>query len=99
MLSEAAITCINELKKTGLNGVYQFKLIHYYFGKFLKHGLETPGYKKRLFDKTVVSWNGNLLHESLIIPDGYPVINANGYVAGYEYSTEIYCSVWRPDGN
>ena len=85
VLTEQAIAEINELKKTGLHGVYQFKLIHFYFGKFLKHGLETPGYKRRLFDKTVVSWNENIVHEALIIPDGYPIVNAKGFVEHYSY--------------
>ena len=87
VLTKQAIAEINELKKTGLHGVYQFKLIHFYFGKFLRHGMETPGYKKRLFDKTVVSWNENAVHEALIIPDGYPVVNARGYIEHYSYDS------------
>ena len=91
VLTAEAIQEVNGLKKTGMNGVYEFKLIHYYFGKFLKHGLETPSYKKRLFDKTVVTWNENLLHEALIIPGNYPIIKLKGFVEHYSYhSIEHY---------
>lgn len=84
---EEAIEEIKTLKASGLKGVYEFKMMHNYFGKFLKHGLETPEYKKRLFNKTIVTWNDNLLHEGLIIPEDYPVIKLKGVLKHYSYPT------------
>lgn len=87
VLDDNAVSEIKKLKETGLKGVYEFKMIHNYFGQFLKHGLETPSFKKRLFDKTVVTWNGNLLHEALIIPPGYPIIKLKGLIKHYSYQS------------
>jgi glycosyltransferase involved in cell wall biosynthesis len=91
VLTEEAINEIQALKINGLKGVYEFPLLNFYFGKFLKHGLEYPNYKKRLFDKTKVWWNENPVHESLIIPGGYPVLRLKGHIEHYSYrSIEHY---------
>lgn len=87
VLSDDAIEEIKSLKQIGLAGVYEFPLLNFYFGKFLKHGLEYPNYKKRLFDKTTVRWNENLVHESLIVPEGYPVLRLKGHIKHYSYRT------------
>ena len=93
VLTDEAISEIQALKMNGLKGVYEFPLLNFYFGKFLKHGLEYPNYKKRLFDKTKVWWNDNLVHESLIIPQGYPVLRLKGHIQHYSYrSIEHYIS-------
>ncbi len=91
VLTDEAIAEIRSLKQSGLKGVYEFPLLNFYFGKFLKHGLEYPNYKKRLFDKTKVWWNENLVHESLLIPAGYPVLRLKGHIQHYSYrSIEHY---------
>jgi glycosyltransferase involved in cell wall biosynthesis len=87
ILTDEAIAEIRSLKETGMNGVYEFPLLNFYFGKFLRHGLEYPNYKKRLFDKTKVWWNENQVHESLIIPQGYPVIRLKGHIKHYSYNS------------
>ncbi|MDQ6755987.1 MAG: glycosyltransferase family 2 protein [Bacteroidota bacterium] len=87
VLTPEAIREIKELKTNGLAGVYEFPLLNFYFGKFLKHGLEYPNLKRRLFDKTIVQWNDNAVHEALIIPDGYPTITLNGHIEHYSFST------------
>lgn len=93
VLTDEAIAEIQLLKLTGLNGVYEFPLLNFYFGKFLKHGLEYPNYKKRLFDKTKVWWNDNLIHESLIIPKGHSVLRLKGHIKHFSYrSIEHYIS-------
>ncbi len=91
VLTSKALEEIIQLKQDGLKGVYQFKFLHYYFGKFIKHGSETPGYKKRLFDKTFVRWNNDPVHEALVFPPDYPVINLSGFIEHYSYlSIEQY---------
>lgn len=87
VLTDEAIEEINILKIKGLKGVYEFPLLNFYFGKFLKHGLEYPNYKKRLFDKSNVTWNENLVHESLILPAGYPILRLSGHIKHYSYSS------------
>jgi glycosyltransferase involved in cell wall biosynthesis len=87
VLTGEAITEIQALKMNGLAAVYEFPLLNFYFGKFLRHGMEYPNYKKRLFDKTKVQWNENLVHESLIIPPGYPVLRLKGHIQHYSYKS------------
>ena len=87
VLTQPTIDEIKELKAKGLAGVYEFPLLNFYFGKFLKHGVEYPNFKKRLFDKTIVTWNDNPVHEGLIIPAGYPVIKLSGHIEHYSYDT------------
>lgn len=91
VLTSETIEEIKFLKQNGLKGVYEFPLLNFYFGKFLKHGLEYPNYKKRFFDKTKIWWTENLVHESLIIPAGYPVLRLKGHILHYSYrSIEHY---------
>ncbi len=87
VLTDEAIDEIKYLKLNGLNGVYELPLLNFYFGKFLKHGLEYPNYKKRLFDKTKVWWNENFVHESLVLPAGYPVLRLKGHIEHYSYTS------------
>jgi len=85
ILTDEAIREIKKLKETGLKGVYEFSRLNFYFGKFLRYGMESPDYKKRLFDKRQVQWNNNQLHEDLIVADGYPVIRLKGHIKHYSY--------------
>lgn len=87
VLTQQAIEEIIGLKTKGMTGVYEFPLLNFYFGKFLKHGQEYPNFKKRLFDKTIVMWNENPVHEALIIPEGCPIIKLKGHIEHYSYTT------------
>jgi len=91
VLTGEAISEIKNLKETGLKGVYEFSRLNFYFGKFLRYGMESPDYKKRLFDKRHVQWNDNQLHEDLMVTPGYPVIRMKGRINHYSYySIEHY---------
>lgn len=85
ILDDEAIGEIKDLKINGFKGVYEIKMYHYYFGKFLNYGQEYPNYKKRIFDKREVNWNSNLVHESLVIPDEIRVIKLKGRINHYSY--------------
>ena len=80
-----AIKAINALKRSGFNGVYSLRLVQFYFGKFIRFGMEAPNYRNRLFDKTKVRWNDNDVHEKLVIPAGTPVTKIREDVAHYSY--------------
>lgn len=89
VLTEAAISEVQQLKVAAFKAVYEFPLINFYFGKFLRY----RDYKKRMFNKTVVQWNNNNVHEALIVPDNYPVIKLKGLIEHYSYnSIEHYIS-------
>ena len=81
VLTAEAIKEIQQLKQQGFTAVYEFPLKNYFFGKFLRRS----DYKKRMFDKTVVRWNNNDVHEGLVTPDNYPVVKLNGILEHYSY--------------
>lgn len=85
ILTPGAIAAINELKQSGFNGVYSLRRVNWYFGKFIRHGLEAPGYCQRLFDKTVVRWNDDAVHEKLDIPEGTALLKIRADASHYSY--------------
>lgn len=85
VLGPGAIKAINELKREGFRGVYALRLVQFYFGKFIRYGLEAPNYRNRIFDKTLVRWNENDVHEKLIIPAGMQQTKIREDVAHYSY--------------
>lgn len=87
VLTEKAISAINELKKNGMQHVYEFPMVSYFFGRFLRHGQEYPKYVRRLFDKTKVQWDNKLVHESLIIPPEISVVRLHAELEHYSYHT------------
>lgn len=86
-LDEALKKEILAAKAEGLTGVYDFTRLNYYYGKFLHHGHEYPDYKIRLFPKTTVRWNDELVHETLLVPDGLPQKRLKGHLLHYTYFT------------
>jgi glycosyltransferase involved in cell wall biosynthesis len=86
-LDEALKKEILAAKNQGLNGVYDFTRLNYYYGKFLYHGHEYPDYKIRLFPKATVRWNEELVHETLLVPDDLPKKRLKGHLLHYTYFT------------
>ncbi len=82
-LSEELAAAILRVKQESLKGCYSLDRLNYYYGKFLKHGLEYPDRKPRLFNRTTARWNTSPVHEEL---DGasHPVL-LNGYLHHYTY--------------
>ena len=84
-LDEPLREAIIEHKKLGLSGIYSFSRLNYYYGKFLKHGLEFPDYKVRLFPRDQVRWNNDLVHEDLICPSALADTLLPGFLLHYTY--------------
>ncbi|WP_207511425.1 glycosyltransferase family 2 protein [Longitalea luteola] len=74
-------------KNQGLRGMYDFTRLNYYYGKFLRHGVEYPDYKIRLFPKSKVQWNDELVHETLLLPPDVPQNRLKGHLLHYTYFT------------
>ena len=85
ILGAGAIKAINALKVSGFEGVYALRLVQFYFGKFIRYGIEAPNYRNRIFDKTKVHWNENDVHEKLVIPQGTRITRIQEDVAHYSY--------------
>lgn len=86
-LDSALKATILTAKMQGLQGVYDFTRLNYYYGKFLHHGHEYPDYKIRLFPKAIVRWNDELVHETLLVPPGLPKQRLKGHLLHYTYFT------------
>lgn len=84
-LDEALKASILAAKEKGLQGVYDFTRLNYYYGKFLKHGAEYPDYKIRIFPKSSVQWNNDLVHELLLVPPGMVSNRLKGHLLHYTY--------------
>ena len=74
-------------KNQGLQGMYDFTRLNFYYGKFLRHGFEYPDYKIRLFPKSKVRWNEELVHETLEIAPGIAQKRLKGHLLHYTYFT------------
>ena len=76
-----------QVKRAGLQGVYRFTRLNFYYGKFLRHGLEYPDYKIRLFPKDIVSWNDDLVHEHYVFKETLNTTTLKGHLLHYTYSS------------
>lgn len=73
------------LKHQGLNGVYDFNRLTNYCGKWIKNSGWYPDWKIRLFDKNLVEWTGEYVHETLDIPENQTVTKISGHLLHYSY--------------
>lgn len=77
---------IAEAKAAGLRGVYEVSRLNWYYGRFVRHGLEYPDRKVRLFPRGKVSWDESLVHEGLRFAEPLPVTRLDGHLLHYTYA-------------
>mgnify|MGYP002361652820 FL=1 len=90
ILDNALIQSILAEKQKGLNGLYALQFRHFYYTDFIMHGAEGIGYKNRLFDKRIISWDQKEVHETLMIPAGTTVKKLKGFIDHYSYKSIAY---------
>lgn len=73
-------------KARGLAGAYEVSRLNWYYGKFLRHGLEYPDRKIRLFPRGAASWNASLVHEGLVFSTPLPVTRLEGHLLHHTYA-------------
>ncbi len=86
-LDETLCQSILQEKKNGLHGAYEIPFLHNYYGKFIRHGLQFPDKKMRLWNKQHFVWDNREVHESLLMPNDYPVSVLKGFMLHYTYTT------------
>ncbi len=86
-LDETLQCALASAKATGLSGAYEVSRLNCYYGRFIRHGLEYPDRKIRLFPKARASWNESLVHEGLEFTETLPVTRLDGHLLHYTYST------------
>lgn len=77
---------VAEAKAAGLRGVYEVARLNWYYGRFLRHGLEYPDRKVRLFPREKASWSESLVHEGLRLAEPLPVTRLDGHLLHFTYA-------------
>jgi glycosyltransferase involved in cell wall biosynthesis len=87
-LSEELRTSIINLKQNGFDGVYEFNRLTNYCGKWIYHCGWYPDKKIRLFPKNTAEWQGEYVHEKLVLPDNVKLSFLKGDLLHYSYYSE-----------
>ncbi|MFZ2899958.1 MAG: glycosyltransferase family 2 protein [Saprospiraceae bacterium] len=67
--------------------VYELDRLTNYCGKWIRHCGWYPDWKPRLFDRREVRWQGDYVHETLALPEGFKAIRLKGKLLHYSYKT------------
>lgn len=84
-MDDNLVTAIRNEKEKGLQGAYRLSRLNYFYGKFIRHGLEFPDKKIRLFNRTQAFWENQLVHETLHLPSQIMVTTLEGFLKHYTY--------------
>jgi glycosyltransferase involved in cell wall biosynthesis len=86
VLDNDLIDSILQLKKEGYTQqIYLLKRLNFYYGKFIRHGMENPDIKARLYHRSFAKWNDKLVHEDLEFRPYLKTILLKGYLLHYTY--------------
>lgn len=69
------------------NVVFSVNRLTNYCGKWIRHCGWYPDTKIRIFNRNLVIWNDQMVHEELKIPDNFNTINLRGDLNHYSYYT------------
>jgi glycosyltransferase involved in cell wall biosynthesis len=79
-------SAIAAAKTQGLRGAYEISRLNWYYGRFIRHGLEYPDRKIRLFPRAGAAWNESLVHEGLELAAPAEVTRLDGHLLHYTYA-------------
>jgi glycosyltransferase involved in cell wall biosynthesis len=84
------ISLIRTLNQLLLNDVrikYKVVLKNYYCGRYLRFGNFKDIQRVRLFNRTIVTWNEDDVHEALVSKEPVKEVLLKGYIQHYTYTT------------
>lgn len=84
-LSSELRNSISEVLKKQKASAYSMNRLTNYCGKWIKHGGWYPDKKIRLFNYDEGLWDDSLIHESIVLKNGSPVIHLKGDLLHYSY--------------
>lgn len=89
LLSEKLKESIKEIKELEEDcfKVYEVSRLTNYCGSWIKHCGWYPDKKIRIFDKRSVKWQGELVHETLFLPENTQIIPLKGDLLHYSYKS------------
>lgn len=79
---------ILEIKKKGFTGVYSVNRLTNYCGKWIKHSGWYPDVKTRVFPKATSQWEGEYVHEELVVENNPEPIVLDGHLLHYSYYSQ-----------
>ena len=79
---------ILNLKREGLNGIYEVNRFTNYCGKWIKHSGWYPDWKLRLFPNAYYEWDDQVVHEALIAQKTFSSKKLQGHLLHYSYNDE-----------
>ena len=89
LLSKELKESIKKIKKLEEDSfkVYEVSRLTNYCGSWIKHCGWYPDKKIRIFDKRSVKWQGELVHETLFLPENTQIITLKGDLLHYSYKS------------
>jgi (heptosyl)LPS beta-1,4-glucosyltransferase len=76
---------ILKIKKQGLTGIYAVNRLTNYCGSWVKHSGWYPDVKTRIFPKSKSTWEGEYVHEELIVEGDPEPQSLEGHLLHYSY--------------
>jgi (heptosyl)LPS beta-1,4-glucosyltransferase len=76
---------ILEAKKDGFKNIYALNRLTNYCGDWIKHSGWYPDVKTRIFPKSLSSWEGEFVHEELVVKGDPQTILLDGHLLHYSY--------------
>jgi len=76
---------ILRVREHGLSGCYALQRLNQYFGRWIRHGLEYPDHKIRLFHRHEGKWSTDPVHETVIFNIATETRLLHGYLLHYTY--------------
>jgi len=87
VLSPELRRSIVAVKQAGARGAYSMHRLTNYCGSWVRHGGWYPDTKVRLFDRRQARWEGEHVHETLVLASGTPITLLHGDLLHYSYHT------------
>lgn len=78
---------LKELREETTEKIYEVSRLTNYCGSWIKHCGWYPDKKIRIFDKRSVKWQGELVHETLSLPENAQIVHLKGDLLHYSYKS------------
>lgn len=85
-LDPALQRAVETARTRGLSGAYEISRLNSYYGRFVRHGLEYPDRKVRLFRRDAATWNDSLVHERLHFAGPVEITRLDGHLLHWAYA-------------
>lgn len=83
---ELADSICDVLSQNKNHRIYSLRRLSWAFGRYIRYGSWNPDVVVRLYPTSLSGYNNNLVHESVIIPEGVKVITLEGRLLHYTFN-------------